>query len=105
MNEDLDKLQSAYEATTQGEWTEDFTDDIRVGNVRIATFHVNIDNYEADRDFCIVAHNAFPALLAELRELRERETVEEIEARLLQEVLVDARKFLKELKEKEAAHR
>ena len=80
---DLDALEAALAKSTPGEWAAEYG---YVGDKRQKFLKRNKERdrdrlrdlgYD-DADFIALAHNALPALLAELRELRARTTPEPI---------------------------
>jgi len=86
MNEDLDKLEEEYKATTQGEWrlSEPWANLCTIltdAEEVMATSSGTCPDSEANHKWLCAAHNAFPALLSELRELRElKAEVQRLEA-------------------------
>ena len=79
---DLSALERLYAAATQGRWVHDpdWRDDgasqiLQAANTNLAVCFMatgmDKDEHEATAELIVALHNAFPALLAELRALRE----------------------------------
>ena len=76
MSDILDELEKAHQASTQKDWYRrpDDTAFIAVGRLSDEDFaHVARFHEPEDALFCVAAHRLVPALLAEVRALREVE--------------------------------
>jgi hypothetical protein len=77
MNKDLDKLQSAFEATTQGEWrTTPIEGTYYCVNLARDPRYCDWPIIREDAEWIADIHNAFPAILAEIRELRKMKSAQ-----------------------------
>ena len=91
---DLSSLERLYAAATKGRWVHDpdWRDDgasqiLQAANTNLAVCFMatgmDKDEHEATAELIVALHNAFPALLAELRALR---AVEKAASLVMQEV-------------------